>query len=361
MTSFLIRRLLQAIPTFFGITVLSYMIIVLAPGDPVTTMTFDPNSFETQAQRDRVGDALGVNDSLVVQYLRWLTGDDWMRVDTDGDNIADRCIIIQCDRDDDGVNDYPPGSRRGVIRLDFGKSFAYKTDTLALIGRRLPATIELNIAVIIVGVTLGVPIGVMAAVWRGSLFDNSTRFFAVIGNAIPDFWMGFLLILLFGSVLGLLPLGGRAAITSMRGPYPPVWERLEYLILPTTVGALGVIAGYSRYMRTSMLETVTSDYVRTARAKGLPENAVWFRHALRNALIPLATFLGPLITSLLGGSTVIERIFGWPGVGLLLLEAVNNQDYPVIMASVVIGASLTILGYMISDVLYAVFDPRIRY
>jgi peptide/nickel transport system permease protein len=110
-----------------------------------------------------------------------------------------------------------------------------------------------------------------------------------------------------------------------------------------------------------MLETINSDYVRTARAKGLPDNAVWFRHALRNALIPLATFLGPLITSLLGGSTVIERIFGWPGVGLLLLEAVNNQDFPLIMASVVIGSVLTILGYLISDVLYAVFDPRIRY
>ncbi|MDX1994155.1 MAG: ABC transporter permease [bacterium] len=360
MTKFIIRRLLQAIPTLFGITILTYLILVAAPGDPVTILTFDPNQFNSRELVERVGARLGVNDPLPVQYLRWLLGDDWMRWDSDGDGLADGSFLIPLDADGDGEPE-PPGERRGIIRGDFGTSFVYNRDPLELIGARLPATLELNVAVLVVGLTLGIPLGVYAAIKRGGWFDNSTRLFAVIGNAVPDFWMGFVMIIIFGAILGILPLGGRNDPIGFRDPYPPIWERWNYLVMPTLVSALGVIAGYSRYMRTSMLETINSDFVRTARAKGLTNTTVWFKHAFRNSMIPLATFLGPTLFSLLGGSVVIERIFSWPGVGLLLLEAVNNQDFPVVMASTFIFSTLTIFGYLMSDILYAIFDPRIRY
>jgi len=231
-----------------------------------------------------------------------------------------------------------------------------------LIGQFLPATLELNVIVLIVSLALGIPIGILAAVWRGGAFDNGSRIIAVIGDAIPVFWLGIILIIVFGSGgqwLDILPMGGRCGVT--RGDCPPVYLRLEYLVLPTLVLALGGVAGYSRYMRAAMLETISSDYVRTARAKGLTTQAVWFKHGFRNAMIPLATFLGPTITGLLGGSAITETIFSWPGVGRLLVRATTSLDYPLVMAGVVVGAVLTIIGYLLSDILYAVFDPRIRF
>jgi peptide/nickel transport system permease protein len=356
MSRFIIRRLLQAIPTFFGITLLSFLIVAAAPGDPVSIMTFDPTV--SQAERNLLAERLGVNDPFHVQYLRWLLGDDWMRWDSDGDGLSDGAFLIPLDADGDGQPE-PPGERRGVLRGDFGRSFVYKDDPLKLIGNFLPATLELNIVVLIISLTIGTLIGILAAIRRGGWFDNTSRVLAVVGNAVPDFWMAFILLLVFGApLLDLLPMGGRCP--PVRGGCPPLYDRLSYLVLPATVMALGGIAGLSRFMRAAMLETMHSDYVRTARAKGLPNRAVWLRHAARNAIVPLATSLGPAFTGLLGGSVIIERIFGWPGVGRLLFEAVGSQDYPVIMASVVIGALLTILGYLISDILYAVFDPRIQ-
>ncbi len=340
MIKFIIRRLIQSIPTFFGITLLSYLIIVAAPGDPVAMMTFDPKiSPET---RQLMAERLGVNDPWPLQYVRWLVGDDWMRFDSNGDGIRDE-----------------PGTRLGILRGDFGQSFRFKEDPLKLISERLPATIELNIATLFISLFVGLAIGVLAAVWRGGKFDSATRILAVVGDAIPEFWLGFMALMIFSApLLGLFPLGGRCAPT--RGGCPPIYDRLEYLILPTIVVSLGGIAGWSRYMRASMLENINSDYIRTAKAKGLSDRVVWFKHGLRNALIPMATFLGPTFVSLLGGSVIIENIFSWPGVGLLLFQSLTSQDYPVIMASVVIGAVLTMIGYMISDILYAVFDPRIR-
>jgi peptide/nickel transport system permease protein len=337
---FIIRRLLQSIPTFFGITILSYFIMAIAPGDPVSLMTFDP-SISPQV-RERLAARLGVNDPLPVQYLRWLIGDDWMRFDTTGDGIPDE-----------------PGTRRGILRGDFGQSFSFKENPLVLIGERLPATIELNIAILMVSLPIGFIIGILAAVWRGRVFDNSSRVLAVIGDAIPTFWLGFMALMIFSApLLALFPMGGRCA--PVRGGCPPIYLRMEYLVLPTLVASLGGIAGWSRFMRASMLENITSDYIRTAHAKGLSKRVVWFRHGLRNAIIPAATFLGPTFFSLLGGSVILETIFTWPGVGRLLIQSVNSRDYPVIMASVVIGSVLTILGYLVSDILYAVFDPRVR-
>lgn len=403
MTKFVIRRILQAIPTLFGITFFSYGLIVLAPGDPVAIMTFDPNM--TQEDRAAMEARLGVNDPWILQYFRWLVGDDWMVVeevtwyqvdlpeegiqgwlsekqlgfdDETGDPqlvasrqplragpTEDAEIIDRVGRraefnivDEVDVDVY--GDNYGILRGDFGRSFQYKENPLVLIGERLPASIELNIAVIITSLVIGVTTGVLAAVWRGSLFDNASRVLAVVGDAVPNFWLAFLLILFFAAPgLDILPMGERCDY--VRGGCPPVWQRLEFLVLPTAVLALGGIAAWSRYIRASMLENINADYVRTARAKGLNGRQVWFRHTLRNAMIPMATFLGPLFVSVIGGAVVIEQIFAWPGVGRLLLGAVSAQDYPLIMASVIISGILTVIAYLISDVLYAVFDPRIRF
>jgi peptide/nickel transport system permease protein len=339
MTQFIIRRLLQAIPTFFGITLLAFTIMVLAPGDPIAILTFDPSV--SQVERERLAERLGVNDPLPIQYLRWLIGDDWMQFDTDGDGVVDE-----------------RGERKGILRGDFGESFVYRRGSLELIGQFLPATIELNIVVIAVSLPIGVLIGVFAAQTRGGWFDQSARVFAVLGDAVPGFWLAFILLLVFGRYLDWLPMGGRCAPT--RGGCPPPYARLEYMVLPVIVMALGGISGWSRLMRASLLESINSDYVRTARAKGVSEGRVWFYHAMRNAIIPMATFLGPVFVSFLGGAVIIETIFAWPGVGRLLLQSVTSQDYPVVMASVVIGSVLTIIGYLLSDIFYVLFDPRIR-
>jgi peptide/nickel transport system permease protein len=356
MTRYIIRRLLQSIPTFFGITLISYFIMVAAPGDPVSLLTFDPSI--RPEHRARLAVELGVNDPVYIQYLRWLLGDDWMRWDSDGDGVSDQSFLIPLDADGDGVAE-PPGRRLGILRGDFGRSFRYRENPLKLIGDYLPATIELNIAVITVTLTFGIPLGIFAAIHRGKWFDNSSRVLAVLGSSVPIQWLGLILIIVFGpQMLDLLPMGGRCA--PVRGGCPPIYGRIEYLLLPTFVLAVGGIAGWSRFMRASMLENITSDYVRTARSKGLPNRIVWFKHTARNALVPMATFLGPTLVSFLGGSVITETIFSWPGVGRFLVQSISGQDYPVIMAEVVIAASLTILAYLLSDILYATFDPRIR-
>ncbi len=354
MQRYIFRRLLQAIPTIIGITLIVYLIMVMAPGDPVAMMTFDPTI--RQDERERLAIKLGVNDPIYIQYLRWLIGDDWMRVDSNADGEVDSW-----------------GENYGILRGDFGRSFKFRgSNPLTLISQRLGATIELNVAVVLIGVAGGLAVGVLAAVQRGRAFDKSSRIFAVLGDSVPTFWFGLLAIMLVGLVLPralepfgigngspFLPMGGRCP--PVRGGCPPIYERLNYMILPVLVSALGPIAVWSRFMRASMLETINSDYIRTAQAKGLTSRGVWLRHGLRNAIIPLMVFLGPLLFGLIGGSVIIERVFSWPGIGLLLFDSVVSRDYPVIMASVVIGSILSILGYIAADILFALFDPRVRF
>ena len=354
MQRYIVRRLMQAIPTLFGITVIVYIIMLLAPGDPVALLTFDPTI--RQDERERLAIKLGVNDPFLVQYLRWLIGDDWMMVDSNADGELDSW-----------------GDNYGILRGDFGTSFKFRgSNPLKLIGERLGATLELNIAVVLIGIGNGILIGVLAALKRGRAFDKYSRIFAVLGDSVPVFWFALLAIMLMGIVLPrmlepygigsgspFLPMGGRCP--PVRGGCPPVYARLQYLLLPVLVSSLGPIAGWSRFMRASMLETVNSDYIRTALAKGLTSRGVWIRHGLRNAIIPLMVFLGPLIFGLIGGSVIIERIFSWPGIGLLLFDAVVSRDYPVVMASVVVGSVLSLLGYIAADILYALSDPRVRF
>ncbi len=356
MIKYTLRRLIQAIPTFFGITVLSYMLMAAAPGGPVAALTFGPNV--PQYQKEQLAAQLGVNDPLPIQYLRWLAGDDWMRWDSNGDGIADHSFLLPLT--DSNGDPLPVGDNKGILRGDFGRSFSYKRPVASMIGERVMATMELGATSLLLGLAVGVPIGILAAVRKSGWFDNVTRVLAVIFNAVPVFWLGLMLILIFGSWLHVLPMGSRCSALSIGG-CPPIWGRIDYLILPTFVLATGAIAVYSRYMRASMLDVMGQDYMRTAEAKGLTGRSVWFRHGARNALIPLATFLGPAITGLLGGAAITETIFSWPGLGRFAVEAVKSQDYPVVMTVVIIGAVATILGYILSDVLYALIDPRIRF
>ncbi len=373
MIKYIVRRLLQAIPTLFGISVLSYMLMLAAPGGPVAALTFAPNI--TPAERQALAEKLGVNDPAIVQYLRWFIGDDWMRWDSDGDGISDGSVLIPLmgtkrDNkylpiiDENGevvMEPLPPGDNYGIVRGDFGRSFYQgRRQVLPIMLERLGPTLELGIASLFLGLSIGVPIGILAAVGRGGLFDNFTRVSAVVFNALPVFWLGLLLILIFGgNGLDLLPMGGPCE-AQLTGGCPPIYQRLEYLILPTFTIATGGIAGFSRFMRASMLDVISQDYMRTAKAKGLSSRAVWFTHGARNALIPIATFLGPALTGVLTGAAITETIFAWPGLGRLVVSSVTQQDYPIVMATTMFVAILTILGYILSDIMYAFIDPRIR-
>ncbi|MEP7290718.1 MAG: ABC transporter permease [Chloroflexota bacterium] len=357
MLRYIVKRTIQAIPLIFGITLLTYMLMTAAPGGPIGAMNFPPRT--PPQERAALAARLGVNDPWPVQYLRWLLGDDWMRWDSDGDGIADQSFLLALDADGDGEPE-PPGIRHGALRGDFGDSFVSRRPVLQILTERLPATLELGISSLMIGVVVGIVVGIIAAVRRGGLFDNAMRIMAVVFDAIPSFWLGLMLILLFGAQLQLLPLQGRCKAT-ISDSCPPIYERLSYMILPTFILATGLVAGYSRFTRASMLDIINQDYIRTARAKGLSNRMVWFKHAARNALIPIATFLGPAITGILGGAVITETIFSWPGVGRSIVLAVTQRDYPVVMAVTIYAALATIFGYLLSDILYGIIDPRIRY
>ena len=214
--------------------------------------------------------------------------------------------------------------------------------------------------VLVIGATLGIIVGILAAVNHRGLFDKVSRVGAVMLNSFPNFWLGLMLILFFGISLQILPIAGRCR-TTLDPSCPPISERLEYFIMPTLVLAAGAVANYSRYMRAQMLDVVNQDYLRTARSKGLQKRTVWLRHGMRNAFIPIATFLGPSITFLLSGAAVIETVFAWPGVGRLAVNAIGQRDHPIVMIVVVYAIIANIFGYLLSDILYAAIDPRIRF
>lgn len=343
MYKYILRRLIQAVPTFFGITILAYMLMSLTPGGPLAALVLQGGRPLTAEQQEELGDRLGLNDPVPLQYLRWLIGDDWMRFDTDGDGIDDA-----------------PGERKGILRGDFGSSYFNQRPVIDVLVERLPATLELSIAALLVGLILGVTVGIIAAITRGGIFDNITRVMAVVVNSIPNFWLGLVLLYFLAFEFGWFPLGGRCRTTLAAG-CPPIYERIEYMILPVIVLSAAGIANYSRFMRASMLDVTGQDYIRTARAKGLSSQRVWFRHGMRNALIPIATFIGPSITGLLGGAVITEQVFNYPGVGLAVLNAFTQRDFPVVMAVTIYAAVATIIGYLISDILYGIIDPRIRY
>jgi len=315
--TYIIRRLIYAIPTLLGISVIVFLITRLSPGDPVRLYTFGALNI-TEEDIQALREHYGLNKPLYEQYGSWL----WQ-----------------------------------VLQGDFGKSLQYNRPALPLLLERLPATLQLAVAALTLQLAIGVPLGVIAALKRGTWIDNVVRFFGVIGHAVPTFWFGLLMIIVFSVTFRLMPSQGVLTVGH------DVWDipdRIKHIIMPAFVLALAGIANYSRYLRTETLDVISQDYVRTAHAKGLSERTVVFVHALRNALIPMVTALGGILAALVSGALVVEQVFTWPGVGQFTYAAARSKDYPVIMAGVMVASTLLVASYLLRDIMYAVVDPRIK-
>ena len=317
------RRAVLAIPLLVGITCISFAVIHLAPGEPVETQTGDRGIKASAQAKQALRELYGLDRPLYEQYWTWLTR---------------------------------------LFHLDFGRSFAPDgTPVLQKIGERLPVTLFLNIVEMLLIIGLAVPIGILSATRQHSTFDKVLTVFVFVGFATPDFWLALLLMILFGVQLGWLPISG---LRSLNWEYLSMWRQqldlLSHLVLPLTVATFGGLAGFSRYVRQSMLEVVRQDYIQSARAKGLSEKSVIGKHALRNALLPVVTILGLSLPGLIGGSVIVETIFAIPGMGQLLVQAVYMRDYPVIMGNLVIVSTLTLLANLVADISYGLIDPRIR-
>ncbi len=341
MTRYIIRRGIQSFFLIWISTLIAFTIYQAAPGGPIQFLDDDPKS--TTADVDRLKLAYGLNRSIPVQYLTWLTGEDWLPKNETW--RSGRCMAE------------PDRCGKGVLRLDFGRSFYFKGQpAIDVITERIPATFTLALASLILSVVGGVPLGVYAAIRRGRLPDHIIRVSTVLVNTVPHWWLGLLLLIILGGYLGLVPLSGMYTVGD-----GSLLDRLHHLILPATVGAIGGWIGFSRILRFEMLEVLNQDYVRTARAKGLTEKAVVWRHVLRNAIMPFVTGLSGIFLLALSGSVLFETVFSWPGMGRLFITAVNARDFPVMMALFVIGSFLGILGVLMVDILYSIVDPRVRY
>jgi len=310
------------IPIFLGITVISFAVLHLAPGAPTEMQTMMQPKVSLEA-RARLNAIYGLDKPLPIQYFDWL---------------------------------------KRLVRFDFGRSFSSDNRPVQeKIMERLPVTLFINILSLVLILVVAIPIGILSAVHRYSLFDKATTLFVFIGFATPTFWLALLLMLVFGVHLDWLPISG---LKSLNYEYLGFWGKTvdlgRHLILPVLLSAFGGLAGLSRYMRGNMLEVIRQDYILTARAKGLPERVVIYKHALRNALLPVVTVLGLSIPGLIGGSVIFESIFAIPGMGQLFYGAVMARDYPVVMGELVIGAVLTLIGNLVADISYALVDPRIR-
>jgi len=318
MARYLIRRLFYTFITLVGISVISWIIITQAPGSPIA-ITLDPKvSPKIVEQMEKNYD---LDKPIYQQYFLWLK------------------------------------------RLFTGNLYSFKDGRPVLdkIGERIWNTLLLNFVSILIIFSLAIPLGIFSARRQYTFLDNLGTFGAYLGISIPGFWLAYLLILGTVKLFGYPVLGMRSFVTEDLTSLEIVMDRLWHLMLPSIILAIGGIAALSRYTRSSMLEVIRQDYVRTAKAKGLPEETVYYKHALRNALLPIVTLFGFLIPGLIGGSIIMETVFAWPGIGRLAYQAVLARDYPVVMTINTISAVLVLIGNFIADMLYAIVDPRIRY
>ena len=322
MRHFIIKRLIHIIPMLIGISIISFSVMHLAPGSPVDQSTTLNPKVSLEAKEKLIAQ-YGLDKPLAIQYLSWV---------------------------------------RRMVVFDFGTSYRDGRKVIVKIAERIPITLLINILSILLILIIAIPIGVSSAVREGSLYDRSMTVFVFIGFAIPGFWLGLILMSFFGIRLGILPIQGIVSLDfeslSNIGKF---FDIAKHLILPVFVSGFAGLAGMSRYTRNNMLEVLGKDYIRTARAKGLPEKDVIYRHGLKNAFLPIITILGLSVPGLIGGSVIFESIFGIPGMGRLFYESVMSRDYPVIMAVLVIGALLTLIGNLLADVSYSLVDPRIRH
>ncbi|MGI8550450.1 MAG: ABC transporter permease [Dehalococcoidia bacterium] len=313
MTHFIIRRLLQSVILLIAITMLSFVLQHLAPGGP-GEFAFDPRLPPDYAIKQRHD--LGLDQPLPVQYGSWV----WQ-----------------------------------MAQLNFGRSFTDQRPVSAKILEKAPNTLLLSGTGLLIGL-LGIPLGILAALRRDGFYDSSLRVFTVLGSAIPHWWLALVILIVSARTLNLFPIAG------MYTPgHDSLLNRLHHLLLPAIIGGFSGWLIFSRFMRSELLEVLTQDYVRTARAKGLEERVVIYRHALRNALIVVITILGGSLAGLLSGAVLIEYVFSWPGMGRLTYDSALQRDYPTLMALVVITSALVILGNFLADIAYGFVDPRVQY
>ena len=317
MRNFIVRRLIYAIPTLIGISIITFVIVRLSPGDPIRFFVFGQRDI-TGEDIARLRHAYGLDKPIPLQYVDWLLA---------------------------------------MVQLNFGQSFIYHQDAFQILLGRVPATLQLAVVALALQLLIGVPLGVVAALKRGTWTDGMIRVFGVAGHAVPAFWLGLVLILVFAVQLKWLPSQGLLTVGK------DVWDlpdRLRHILLPAFVLSLTGIANYSRILRTETLDVLGQDFVRTAHAKGLHERTVVFVHALRNALIPVVTALGGILAGLVGGALVVEQVFSWPGVGQLTFQAAIAKDYPIVQAATMFVSALLVASYLLRDLAYAIVDPRIK-
>ena len=322
MIRFISRRLLFAIPLLLGIVTITFFVIQVAPGDPMDMFLeprlqrqMDPEAVELIRQK------YGLDQPVHIQYARWLGG---------------------------------------LLRGDLGESFRYRRPVASLIAERVPYTLQLAALALLVDALLGIGLGVYSAVNRYSLAEKVVTMGSLIVYSIPGFWLALLLVMLFSVNLGWFPTSQTRSLNyDLLSTWGQIADRLWHLALPVFVLGVAQAAGTARYVRNRLLEVMNEEYILAARARGLREKTVIFKHALRNAMIPIITIFGMSLPFLLGGAALIEGVFGWPGLGLLGIEAVRGRDYPVILATTIMAAVLVVLGNLLADVLYAVVDPRI--
>ncbi len=308
MTRYLLRRVLYLVPVWLGISFIAFSLANLAPGDPAWLMLQrELGRPPTAEQLAQTREEMGLDDPFVVRYVTWLGK---------------------------------------AATGDFGTSYANGKPVFEELAQRFPNTLQLAVVSLLIALAVALPLGVLSAIKRNSVLDHVTRFNALLGAALPSYWLAYLLILVFAIHLSLLPVAGRGT-----------WQ---HLVLPSVTLAMAAMASLMRLTRAELLEVLSQDYVQTARAKGLNEQTINMRHAFRNALIPVVTVAGMRFGGLLGGTVIVETIFAWPGVGKFMVDSIFNRDYPVIQGFVLFMGTVFILVNLLVDVSYAWLDPRIQ-
>jgi peptide/nickel transport system permease protein len=355
MTAYLIRRSMQMVVVLILSSMAIYALLNLAPGGPLSGLKLiaDPKQKLSEADIENMKHMLGIDKPLQIRYFAWLLGDDWMGA----------------------LNPKWEGTSRGILRADFGESWKQKRAVSEMIRERLPNTILLLATATVLSMIVAIPVGIYSAVKQYSRLDYTFTLFTFFGIAIPAFWFGLMMVILLSNQfqkwgLPYLPPGGTV---SLRPPKPgsvlyilgaqpgSVMDRGVHLLMPAAVLSLLYMAGWGRYVRSSMLEVLRQDYVRTARSKGLGERVVIVKHAMRNALIPLATIVTFDIAAIFGGAIITESVFAYPGMGRLYIDALRGSDWPVLQAYLIISAVLVVLATLSSDIIYTIVDPRIRF
>lgn len=319
MRKYIWRRILVMIPVLLGISIIIFSLINLAPGDPYSSM-IDPNF--TAEDRETMLKAIGYYDPLPVKYGKWIVR---------------------------------------AVQGDLGYSIRYKEPVLSVIGRNFGNTISLSMLSLGVSIILAIPLGVISSTHKYSIFDYVATVFSFIGLSIPVFFLAMLMIKYLSFDLGLFPISGMQTVGSEYTGIEKLLDYLYHMILPIIVLAITNMASLMRYTRSSMLDVITQDYIRTARAKGVKEKAVIYRHALRNALIPIVTIICMSFGGMMSGAILTETVFSWPGMGTLVYQSILNRDYPLVIASTMLIAMFILASNLIADILYAYLDPRIKY